>query len=130
MLKEIEILEKQQDTNFEEYERKENELQEIKHIKMEGAKVRSRAKWLNEGEKSTNYFCYLETRNFMSKTMNCLLSSAGNFLKSQSEVLNEVELFYCNLYSYREIDQVNLKDILHNGNHKKKKKKKKIIIII
>ena len=62
----------------------------------------------------------------MSKTMNCLLSSAGNFLKSQSEVLNEVELFYCNLYSYREIDQVNLKDILHNGNHKKKNMKESI----
>ena len=64
---------------------------------MEVAKVRSRAKWLNEGEKPTNYFCNLENRNFMSKTINCLLSSAGNVLKSQSEVLKEVELFYRNL---------------------------------
>ena len=55
----------------------------------------------------------------MSKTMNCLFSSAGNVLKSQSEVLKEVEIFYRNLYSYREVDQVNLEDILHNGNHKK-----------
>ena len=30
-----------------------------------------------------------------------------------------MELFYRNLYSYREVDQVNLDDILHNGNHKK-----------
>ena len=118
LLKEIKILEKQQDINFEEYERKKTELQEIRHTKMEGAKVRSRAKWLNEGEKPTNYFCNLENHNFMSKTMNCLLSSAGNVLKSQSEVLKEVELFY-HLYSYREVDQVNLEDILHNGNHKK-----------
>ena len=86
---------------------------------MEGAKVKSRAKWLNEGEKPTNYFCIFENRNFMSKTMNCLLSSAGNVLKSQSEVLKEMELFYRNLYSYREVDWVNLEDILHNGNYKK-----------
>ena len=121
MLKEIEILEKQQDINFEEYERKKIKLQEIhvRHTKREGTKVRSRVKWLNEGENPTNYFCNLENRNFMSKTMNCLLSSAGNVLKSQSEVLKEVELFYRNLYSYREVDQVNLEDILHNGNHKK-----------
>ena len=68
LLKEIEILEKQQDINFEEYERKKTELQEIRHTKMEGAKVRSRAKWLNEGEKPTNHFCNLENRNFMSET--------------------------------------------------------------
>ena len=52
--------------------------------------------------------------------MNCLLSGAGNALKSQSEVVKEVELFYRNLYSYKEVDQVNLEDILHNGKHKKK----------
>ena len=51
--------------------------------------------------------------------MNYLLSSAGNVLKSQSEVLKEVELFYRNLYSYMGVDQVNLEDMLHNGNHKK-----------
>ena len=105
--------------NFEEYERKKIELQEIRHTKMEGAKVKSRAKWLNEGKETTNYFCNLENRNFMSKTVNCLLSTAGNVLKSHSEVLKEVELFYRNLYFYREVDQVNLGDILHNGNHKK-----------
>ena len=51
--------------------------------------------------------------------MNYLLSSAGNVLKSQSEVLKEVELCYRNLYSYMGVDQVNLEDMLHNGNHKK-----------
>ena len=29
-----------------------------------------------------------------------------------------MELFYRNLYSYREVYQVNLEDVLHNGNHK------------
>ena len=72
-------------------ERKKNERQEIRHHKMEGARVRSRAKWLSEGEIPTNYFCNLETRNFASKTMDFLLSSSGNVLKSQSEVLKEVE---------------------------------------
>jgi hypothetical protein len=31
--------------------------------------VRSRARWVEEGEKPTKYFCHLESRNFLNKTI-------------------------------------------------------------
>lgn len=31
--------------------------------------IRSRAHWLEEGEKPSKYFCNLESRNFLNKTI-------------------------------------------------------------
>lgn len=99
--------------------KKKKELQDLRQKRLEGARIRSRAKWINEGEKPSNYFCNLENRNFTSKAMNNLLSSTGNVLRCQEEVLNEVEKFYSNLYAYREVDQVDLENILQNENRLK-----------
>ena len=44
---------------------------------MEGVKIRSRAKWVTEGEKVSKYFCNLENQNFISKAMNNLISNEG-----------------------------------------------------
>ena len=45
--------------NFENLEAKRSELYELRKKKMEGIKVRSRARWISEGEKTTKYFCKL-----------------------------------------------------------------------
>ena len=34
----------------------ENELDELYNSKEKGAQIRSRAKWINDGEKNTNFF--------------------------------------------------------------------------
>ena len=47
-----------------EYEEKENARKS-----MEGVLLRSKARWVAEGEKITKYFCSLEKRNFISKQM-------------------------------------------------------------
>ena len=60
---------------------------------MEGVKIRSRAKWVSEGEKMTKYFCNMESRNFTSKCMNSLITDNGILLKEQSELLTETMLF-------------------------------------
>ena len=41
---------------------------------MEGVLLRSKAKWLAEGEKITEYFCNVEKRNNVSKQMTKLLN--------------------------------------------------------
>ena len=41
---------------------------------MEGVLLRSKAKWLAEGEKITEYFCNVEKRNNVSKQMTKLIN--------------------------------------------------------
>ena len=50
-------------------EDKKIELQEIRNIKLKGNMIRSRAQWLDEGERPTKFFCALETKNFLDKTI-------------------------------------------------------------
>lgn len=83
---------------------------------MEGVKIRSRAKWVSEGEKVSKYFCNLENRNFISKAMNNLISNEGEVLKDQIKIVEETRKFYKHLYSERPISNVNLKTILEDFN--------------
>ena len=61
---------------------------------MEGVKIRSRARWICDGEKVSKYFCNLESRNYVSKCMNTLRTDSGNLLQDQREILNETMQFY------------------------------------
>jgi hypothetical protein len=43
-------------------------LSKLREIKMQGVFVRSRARWISEGEKVTSYFCALALKsNFIKK---------------------------------------------------------------
>ena len=44
-------------------------LENIRKEKVEGLILRSKALWYEKGEKSTNYFCNLEKRNYVNKTL-------------------------------------------------------------
>ena len=111
---EIDKLEKENNINFAFLDTKRKELYEIRQKKMEGVKIRSRAKWVSEGEKMTKYFCNMESRNFTSKCMNSLITDNGILLKEQSELLTETMLFYKGLYSKRDTVEVDLNTLLGN----------------
>ena len=64
--------------------------------------VRSRAKWVNEGEKPTKYFLNLENRNFTNKIIPKIQKTEESELieiVEQAEILREVETFYKTLYT-------------------------------
>ena len=112
--KEIEKLEKDiTEENLPSLERKKEALQNIRHKKVDGMIIRSRAKWIQEGEKNTKYFCSLEKRNFVEKCMPYLETSQGELLTDQNMIKREVNSFYENLYKSRESDilDVNLNNI-------------------
>ena len=67
LLQEIQIMESEVIINHNELENKRTELKKLRQRKLEGVRIRSKAKWVDEGEKVTNYFCNLENRNFVSK---------------------------------------------------------------
>ena len=42
------------------------DLEEMRKIEMQDLSIRTHAKWIEEGEKPTKYFCNLEKRNFIN----------------------------------------------------------------
>jgi exonuclease III len=53
--------------NIERLDALNNELECLRKQKINGMIIRSRAKWTELGEKSSNYFCNLENKNFVNK---------------------------------------------------------------
>jgi exonuclease III len=82
-----------------------NELLRIKHKlelldmqKAKGAQIRSRIRWIEEGEKSTKYFCNLEKTRQRKNVMTRLVSESVNVISNQEEILAEQVRLYSNLY--------------------------------
>lgn len=62
-----------------------------------GAFIRSRPKWLEEGERSTNYFFALEKRNFKRKALTTLHID-GVPSEDAQVISNFITSFYAKLY--------------------------------
>ena len=92
---------------------KQKELLDIRQKKLEGVKIRSRARWVEDGEKPSKYFCNLENRNFVSKMMPNLVKEDGSKTFDQADIIAETKHFYEKLYTYKEVDDVDLDDILN-----------------
>ena len=75
-----------------------NELLEIRKKKLKGKFIRSRAKWIEEGEKPTKYFCNMESRNFTNQLISRIELDNGKVITDQTQILDETKLFYQNLY--------------------------------
>ena len=92
------------------------ELMTIRENKVRGTILRSKVKWIEEGEKPTKYFCALESRNYVNKTVKFLELQNGALIYNQSEIMHKIKHFYSNLYASKEhdIDDVDLEEILHN----------------
>ena len=78
------------------------QLESIVKQKAMGAKIRSRIRWYEEGEKSTRYFMNLEKRNFNLKTVNRVCTNSGTFVENRQDILYELKNFYSKLYTKTE----------------------------
>ena len=87
----------------EELEEAKSQLQEIREQRIAGIAVRSKIRWRNEGEKVNKYFCNLENRHYSDKAMPFLEKEDGQILSDQKEILKEVQHFYQELYSHRDV---------------------------
>ena len=73
-------------------------LDEMYVQKAKGAFVRSRAKWIEEGEKNSAYFCNLEKRRQQRNAIQSLLINNIETTDEKS-ISTEIFQFYSNLYS-------------------------------
>ena len=95
LIAEIKILEERNNPSLHSLTEKQHE---IRKERLRGSLIRSRSKWIDEGEKPTKYFCNLETRNHVSKIIPRLTLDDGSDVTTQTEILTEVERFYKSLY--------------------------------
>lgn len=74
------------------------ELDNLYIKKAKGAYIRSKAKWIEEGEKSTSYFCRLEKRRQQNNSILSLLIN-GTECSDPTIIRENVFKFYSDLYS-------------------------------
>ena len=79
-----------------------SELQEIpvRESKLKGHLVHARIDWLQLGEKPTKFFCSLERKNYIQKTIRKVETVNGQII-AQAEILKEIETFYSNLETFK-----------------------------
>ena len=76
-----------------------SEWENLERIKTEGAILRSKVKWAEEGEKNTKYFLNLEKKNYQVKYIKKLIKDNGTELTNPRDILQEQKQFYSSLYS-------------------------------
>ena len=114
LIKDIDKLQKENTPNSHTIlQAKQKELYDIRNKKLQGKFIRSRANWIDLGEKPSNYFCHLESRNFVSKNMPNLIKDDGLETTNTQEVVNETKSFYEKLYSARDILDYDITRLLH-----------------
>ena len=97
-LKELEIKLDNKENVIESYSSTKNELEKYEEEILQGTIIRSRAKWIEDGEKCSKYFLQLEKRNYKSKCIKTLCKDK-QMLTEHNEILDECKRFYETLYT-------------------------------
>ena len=98
LLKDIEYLESRTNTsnpNLQLLSDKKVELQKIREYKIKGQQLRNRMQWLSEGEKPTRYFCNLENKHFIEKTIKKTTNIRWTFYYGSKRNTEQCKKFLC-----------------------------------
>ena len=88
-----------------ELERNEDEI-------LKGSMVRSRAQWIEDGEKCSKYFFQLEKRNYKTKCIRTLFKEEQRIYEPK-QILDECQSFYANLYTEKNTDERTHSTLFH-----------------
>ena len=84
---------------------------------MKGLQIRSKEKWIEEGEKCTKYFLNLEKKNASRKSINKLQCKNGEVTVDQSVILNEEVAYFSELYTSKvEVSEIELDRFFQDTN--------------
>ena len=121
LIEECEKLNITSDVHFDVLSDKKAELEKIRQIKFKGEQIRSRVHWLDQGEKPTKYFCNLENKNYIEKTIQNIQLDNGSFITNQNQILHQIKKYYQNLFKDKDhtLDNVDLQEVFKNIPYKK-----------
>lgn len=81
-----------------------SELESLYHKMLDGIIVRSRAQWVEFGERNSKYFLNLEKHNKANNVIHRLKTDNNDILIGKHEVLANLRDFYATLYTSGEVD--------------------------
>ncbi len=87
-----------------------SELQKLVYEKTKASMFRCRARWYEDGEKSSKYFFNLEKSNHSKKTMKATYMADGTLTKDPEKILKEQSRFYEHLFTSDENIQFNIQN--------------------
>ena len=71
-------------------EQLEEKLNKIYDFETNGLIICSRVRWLEEGERSSKYFCNLENRSWQKKNIYSIGDDEGNIISDQPSILQNI----------------------------------------
>ena len=77
----------------------ETELKDLRKKRVHGIILRDKARWKVEGEKSSKYFCNLEKKHFIDKTIPKLVLNNGHEIDNLQDIIQEQKRYYETLYT-------------------------------
>lgn len=111
--KEIEKIEADPKQEKERFYQIKAEIDEYEKEKSEGAKVRSRAQYALEGERSTKFFLNLEKKKQKKSHITELENEKGVKVTDFVDIIGGVEAFYKNLYKKQGVEQECVDEVLN-----------------
>ena len=108
LINQITVLERKIDKNPEnkriylnDLEQLNNELIELRSVKLKGHQIRSRYQHYKEWEKPSKYFLNLEKKNYLNKNISELITKNKIIINDSKSILKEQASFYRDLFSTR-----------------------------
>ena len=82
--------------------------------KVKGAQIRSRIKWVEEGEKNKKFFLGLEKAKPTRKHITALKDNKDKLIKEQSKILELEREYYVTLYETKNPDPIKIEEYIEN----------------
>jgi hypothetical protein len=92
----------------------EEQINKIYDYKAKGAQIRSRAEWIEKGEKNNKYFLCLEKQKQTKKAITQIRDDLGNITTNQTEILQTEVAYYKKLYSSQTTNETDIEQYLSN----------------
>ena len=89
-------------------------LAEIDQIAAQGAQVRSRIRWVEEGESSSSYFFRLERKRSLDRRISALKNDDGSIVSSPDDLCRSFASFYSALFTAAPTDSTVQTALLNN----------------
>ena len=91
------------DTLVADYEGAKTDLENLYNYIADGAILRSKVRWYEEGEKCSKYFLLLEKRNKTSSCIHKLLTEDGQEIANPEHIRKQIKSFYEYLYTKKSL---------------------------